>query len=98
MIGKMKAKTKQLWSGRVTRESHALSLEEGVFTLRDPKKIAASLKKLAEESKARKATVFPSAMSMLNFYINRAGKRLPQNRKKILVQAKVELRKLFDRV
>lgn len=85
------------WSGRVTRESDALDLEEGVFTWRDPKKIANSLKKSAEESNRRKGTPFQSAMSMLNFYINRAGKNLTSKQKKILEQAKVELRRLFHK-
>ena len=89
--------SKKYWSGRVTRESDALSLEEGVFTFSDPKKIALSLKKSALESKRRKADPFQSAMSMLNFYINRAGKNLSEDRKKILGQAKEELRLLFDR-
>lgn len=85
------------WSGEVTRKSHALTLEEGVFTWKDPKKIAVSLQKSAMESQARKAQPFASAMSMLNFYINRAGKNLPTDRIRILNQAKVELRKLFGR-
>lgn len=85
------------WSGYVTKHSFVLDLEEGVFTWDNPKKIAASLKKSAEESLRRKGTPFQSAMSMLNFYINRAGKNLKPNRKKILEQAKVELRKLSER-
>lgn len=84
------------WSGYVTRHSFALDLEEGVFTW-DPKKIAASLKKSAEDSLRRKASPYQSAMSMLNFYINRAGKNLKPERKNILEQAKIELRKLFGR-
>ena len=86
---------KKNWSAEVTRSSFALDLEEGVFTWTDPKKIAASLKTSAENSLRRKASPFQSAMSMLNFYINRAGKNLPQKQKEILNQAKVELRKLF---
>lgn len=87
------------WSAEVTRHSIALDLEEGVFTWNDPIKIAASLKKSAEESLRRKAkTPYQSAMSMLNFYINRAGKNLKPERKKILEQAKVELRRLFGRI
>jgi hypothetical protein len=85
------------WSGEVTKHSIALDLEEGVFTWRDPKKIARSLKRSAENSIRRKAGPFASAMSMLNFYINRAGKNLPASRRKVLEQAKAELRKLFDR-
>ena len=86
------------WLGEVTKHSIALDLEEGVFTWNNPKKIALSLKKSAEESVRRKArTPFVSAMSMLNFYINRAGKNLPASRRKILEVAKVELRKAFER-
>ncbi len=86
------------WSGEVTKTSIALDLEEGVFTWDDPKKIAASLAHSAEESTRRKAkTPFQSAMSMLNFYINRAGKNLKPKTKAILEQAKVELRKLYGR-
>lgn len=88
---------KKLWSAKVTKESNALDTQEGVFTWSDPKKIAASLKKSAEQSSRRKAQPFQSAMSMLNFYINRAGKNLPQKRRKVLEQAKVELRKLFNK-
>jgi len=83
------------WSGYVTRHSFALDLAEGIFTWDDPRKIAASLKKSAEESGRRKGTPFQSAMSMLNFYINRAGGNLKPQRKRILEQAKTELKKLF---
>lgn len=85
------------WSGEVTKHSVALDLEEGVFTWGNPKKIAESLKESAENSIRRKASPFQSAMSMLNFYINRAGKNLPQMRKKVLENAKVELRKLYSK-
>ena len=85
------------WSGRVTRESNALDLEEGVFTWSDPKKIARSLRRSAESSKRRKSPPFRSAMSMLVFYINRAGKNLDKNQLKVLEQAKDELRKLYGR-
>jgi len=85
------------WSAEVTKKSIALDLEEGVFTWKDPKKIALSLKRSAENSTRRKAPPFQSAMSMLNFYINRAGKNLPSEQKKILEQAKIELRKLYGR-
>jgi hypothetical protein len=88
---------KKYWSGRVTKTSFALDLEEGVFARDDPKKIAESLKRSAELSTRRKATPFMSAMSMLNFYINRAGKNLKPERKRVLVQAKTELRKLFGK-
>lgn len=86
---------KKFWSAKVTKESNALDLERGVFTWEDPKKIAQSLKKSAEKSTRKKASPFQSAMSMLNFYINRAGKNLSPERKKVLNQAKAELRKLF---
>lgn len=79
----------------MTKHSFALDLEEGVFTWDDPKKIAKSLRDSAENSIRRKGTPFQSAMSMLNFYINRAGKNLPLKRKKILESAKEELRKLY---
>lgn len=85
------------WSAKVTKESDALDLEEGMFTLDDPREIAASLKRSAETSTRRKAEPFQSAMSMLNFYINRAGKHLPTKQKKILEQAKNELRRLFNK-
>ncbi|WP_226661147.1 DUF3175 domain-containing protein [Microbulbifer aggregans] len=83
------------WSQRVTETSDALDLETGVFTLEDPKEIALSLKRSAEQSHRRKSAPFRSAMSMLTFYINRAGENLPEERKKILEEAKDELRDLF---
>ena len=83
------------WSGKVTKESNALDLEPGIFTWKDPKEIALSLKQSAERSTRRKTTPFRSAMSMLNFYINRAGKNLPPEQKEILKQAKEELRQLY---
>jgi len=85
------------WSKEVTERSNALDLEQGVFTLKDPNEIAYSLKKSAEQSIRRKGTAYQSAMSMLNFYVNRAGKNLPDERKQILEQAKNELRKLFQK-
>jgi len=85
------------WSQKVTEESNAMDLDEGVFTWKDPKKIAKSLKKSAEESNRRKTNPFQSAMSMLNFYINRAGKNLDAKQRKVLEQAKEELRKLFGK-
>jgi hypothetical protein len=85
------------WSARVTRESDALDLDKGVFTRGDPKKIAASLKRSAMRSRRRKADPYRSALSMLVFYINRAGKNLPASRRKVLQQAKGELRKQFGR-
>lgn len=84
------------WSRDVTQNSDALDLEEGVFTWDDPKRISESLKKSAEDSNRRKGTEYQSAMSMLNFYINRAGKNLPAGRKRTLEQAKTELKNLFD--
>lgn len=88
---------KKYWSGQVTRESNALDLERGVFTLSSPRQIALSLKRSAEASDRRKSDPFRSAMSMLNFYINRAGKNLPKSRLVILNRAKSELRRLFGR-
>ena len=85
------------WSAKVTRDSHALDLEEGVFTWKDPRRIAESLKQSADKSKQRKAEPFRSAMSMLVFYINRAGSKLDAQQKLILEQAKDELRKLYGR-
>ncbi|GAA1399809.1 DUF3175 domain-containing protein [Oerskovia paurometabola] len=85
------------WSQDVTEHSDALDLEEGVFAGDDPAEIAASLKRSAEHSSRRKGTPFQSAMSMLTFYVNRAGDNLPTERREILEQAKVELRKAFGR-
>ena len=85
------------WSHRVTRSSNALDLEARVFTSTSPRRIAASLKRSAEASRRRKASPFQSAMSMLNFYINRAGRNLPAKRKRILTHAKEELRRLFGK-
>lgn len=88
-------KPRKYWSGYVTQHRNALDLEAGVFTGRDPKRIALSLIRSARESSRRKGTPFQSAMSMLNFYINRAGKNLSSERRKTLQQAKEELRVLF---
>lgn len=85
------------WSARVTRESNALDLEPDVFAHDDPADIARSLKRSAERSKRRKSSPYRSAMSMLTFYINRAGKNLPKRRLQILERAKDELRKAFGR-
>ena len=87
-----KKRSGKRWSKRVTETSDALDLKGGVFTLRDPKKIAASLKRSAERSKRRKANPYRSALSMLTFYINRAGTNLPASRRKVLGRAKDELR------
>jgi hypothetical protein len=85
------------WSHDVTERSRALVLEKGVFSLTDPKEIAASLKRSAEASKRRKANPFRSAMSMLVFYINRAGKTLSKADRARLEKAKDELRKAFGK-
>ena len=93
----MNTDRQEKWSQRVTEHSNALDLEPGVFTLEDPRQIAVSLKRSAERSHRRKADPFRSAMSMLNFYINRAGRKLPAVQRKRLELAKEELRELFGR-
>ncbi len=85
------------WTQHVTHTSNALDLERGVFTFDDPKQIARSLRRSAEKSNRRKAEPFRSAMSMLNFYINRAGKNLPKQRLERLEAAKDELRALYGK-
>jgi hypothetical protein len=85
------------WSQRVTKESDALDLKQGVFKLTSAKKIAASLKRSAERSARRKTGAYRSALSMLTFYINRAGKTLPQTQRTRLERAKVELKRVFGR-
>ncbi len=85
------------WSQRVTRTSNALDLESGVFRKRSPRAIARSLARSAEASARRKATPFRSAMSMLTFYVNRAGRNLPARDRRTLARAKRELRKLYGR-
>ena len=86
------------WSNEeVAKHSNAMDLEQGVFTLDDPKRIALSLKNSSEKSTRRRASPFQSAMSMLNFYLNRAGKNLPKKRIIVLDKAKEELRILFGR-
>lgn len=98
MTTKTKTKTgKRKWSAKVTKESDALSLEKDIFKSKDPDKIASSLKHSAEESHKRKASPFQSAMSMLNFYENRAGRNLSKRQKAPLEKAKNKLRKLFGR-
>jgi hypothetical protein len=96
MAAQTKRKSKY-WSGAVTRDSNALDLEADVFKQRSAKKIAASLKRSADHSTRRKSSPFRSAMSMLTFYINRGGKNLSAPRKKILQNAKDELRKLYGK-
>ena len=91
------AATSKRWSQHVTETSNALDLQAGVFALDDPKEIARSLKRSAERSRRRKTDPFRSAMSMLTFYVNRAGKGLPKERLAVLEQAKDELRELFHR-
>lgn len=92
-----KKSAKKKWSGRVTRESNALDLKHGVFKGDDPVKIAASLKRSAERSARRKSDPYRSAMSILTFYINRAGKALPAKHKRVLERAKQALREQFGR-
>lgn len=93
----MADKPPKRWSQQVTETSSALDLEPGVFTWTDPRAIARSLQRSAEASTRRKTTPFRSAMSMLNFYINRAGRNLPAEQRAILNQAKVELRLLYGK-
>jgi hypothetical protein len=87
----------QKWSGEVTRHSNAMDLEPGVFTSPDPHAVALSLKRSAEQSTRLKSPPYQSAMSMLNFYINRAGSSLTNKQREVLVDAKSELRKVFDK-
>jgi len=96
MATQTKRKSKY-WSAAVTHESNALDLEADVFKQRSAKKIAASLKRSADRSTRRKSSPFRSAMSMLTFYINRGGTNLSASRKKILQNAKDELRKLYGK-
>ena len=97
---KSKARTRskiRRWSARVTQRSNALDLQPKVFKSTNPRRIALSLKRSAQATNRRKATPYQSAMSMLNFYINRAGKSLPQKQKRVLERAKAELRDVFGR-
>jgi Protein of unknown function (DUF3175) len=89
--------TSKRWSQRVTQQSDALDLKRGVFKLTDPKKIAASLKRSAERSSRRKSGAYRSALSMLTFYINRAGKTLPKTQRDRLQRAKSELKHQFGK-
>jgi Protein of unknown function (DUF3175) len=91
------AKAGSRWSHRVMQRSDALDLEPGVFTKPTPRQVALSLKRSAESSRRRKAEPFRSAMSMLNFHINRAGKSLSPERRRVLDRAKQELRAAFGR-
>ena len=93
----MAKKKVKRWSQQVTETSSALDLEPGVFSWNDPHKIAESLKWSADNSERRKGSPFASAMSMLNFYINRAGNKLPGEQREILEKAKEELRELYGK-
>ena len=100
MPAKKKAQPKRKstrWSADVTKNSNALDLDRGVFTWKDPARIAASLKRSAQSSKRRKSSAYRSALSMLTFHINRAGTNLPAAQKRTLEKAKTELRKKFGR-
>jgi len=94
---KRRAGPTRRWSARVTRESDALDLDAGVFTWKDPRRIARSLKRSAERSGRRKAEPYRSALSMLTFYLNRAGNKLPAARRRTLERAKGELKRAFGR-
>jgi hypothetical protein len=91
------AKRAERWSAHVMRTSNALDLEQGVFSKRSPRAVARSLKRSAERSRRRKSAPFRSAMSMLNFHINRAGRGLSRSQRSILERAKDELRTLYGR-
>ena len=93
----MPTKKRKRWSQKVTETSNALDLDKGVFSLDDPRRIARSLKRSAERSSRRKSDPFRSAMSMLTFYINRAGSKLSKQRRSRLEAAKNELRALYGK-
>ena len=93
----MARKAKRRWSARVMQRSDALDLEKGVFTKKDPRAVARSLKRSAEQSRRKKSGPFRSAMSMLNFHINRTGEGMSASQRKVLEQAKDELRGLYGR-
>ena len=97
MPGDRKTPPATRWSAKVTRDSHALELEDGVFTWTDPARIARSLKRSADASRRRRSEPFRSAMSMLTFYINRAGSKLDEDQRRVLEQARAELRRLYGR-
>ncbi len=88
---------KRKWSAAVSHNSNALDLKRNIFSDPDPEKIARSLKRSAQRSRRRKGTAYQSAMSMLNFYINRAGKKLPEKQQHILEKSKDALRHLFHK-
>lgn len=85
------------WSGRVSKTSNALDLQPGIFRLKSPRSIALSLKRSADASRRRKSSPFQSAMSMLNFEINRGGRGLSKERREVLNRAKLELRNIYGR-
>ena len=93
----MATSKRKRWSQRITENSNALDLDQGVFSRNDPRSIARSLKRSADRSRRRKSDPFRSAMSMLTFYINRAGKKLSKSRRKRLEVAKEELRDLYGK-
>jgi len=93
----MVASSQRRWSQSVARNSNALDLDQGVFTWSDPARIARSLKRSAERSTRRKSSAYRSAMSMLTFYLNRAGRKLPAKQKNVLTRAKDKLREAFGR-
>ncbi|HET7197907.1 MAG TPA: DUF3175 domain-containing protein [Burkholderiales bacterium] len=93
----MTSTSSRRWSARVMRRSNALDLEKGVFTKRSARAVALSLKRSAEHSRRRKSSPFRSAMSMLNFEINRAGRGMSKSRRELLERAKGELRRLYGR-
>ncbi len=97
MATRKKEATGRKWSAKVTEKSDSLDLEPNIFESTNPKEIARSLKRSSEESNRKKSSPFQSAMSMLTFYINRAGSNLDAKQKDILEQAKDELRKVFGR-
>ncbi|SRR6266540_1814433 len=97
MPTKKKKSDSKCWSRHVMETSNALDLDKGVFTWDDPRRIARSLKRSAERSQRRKSSPFRSAMSMLTFHINRAGKKLPQDQRERLEAAKDELRDLYGK-
>ncbi len=95
--GRATSRTGRYWSAAVTRHSDAMTIARGVFRRDDPNSIARSLKRAAEHSNRRKSSPFRSAISLLNFYINRAGKNLPARRRNILERAKAALRSLYGK-
>ena len=97
MVQPMAKHDSNRWSANVTRNSNALDLEKGLFTRRSSRQIALSLKRSAEKSTRRKSSPYRSAMSMLTFYINRMGTKLTGSRRKVLEQAKSDLREMFAR-